>query len=91
MKFDELYMKNMLSRCYPEEGLSRIPRSSLNYTIQTGGDWTPIRDVLKKWEKAGLLSLVKDPEFSKDDEICVVMKTFFNGELFPSNWIRDNA
>ena len=89
MAYDKLYMRNMLDRCFSQEGRSMIPRSALDYTSRTSGDWNPIKDALSEWELLGWLRIIDDPEFAEDDQYCVEMLTFMGGEEFPENWISD--
>ena len=82
------YMRNMLSRCYSEEGRSKVSKSSLDYTSRLGS-WDSVVSALEAWEDSGILKIVKDPRIGADDEVCVVFKTFFDGQRFPDHWIRD--
>jgi len=85
---DILYMRNMLSRCYPEEGISKVPKSGLDYTLRFYS-WDEIVHILETWEKLGVLTIVKDPRLAFDQDIYVIFQTFFDGTVFPPHWIRD--
>lgn len=74
----------MLSR----GGLSKVPKSSLDYTSQFG-DCASVLNVLRGWEEEGIIALIKDPRVADDVDVCVVFKSIFDGSEFPDHWIRD--
>lgn len=72
-------LKNGIKNMVLSNRVSGISRS----TIRGYGrdDWPTIKKALSEWEKKGYLKILKDPEFARDDEVCVEFLTFFE---FPS-------
>lgn len=83
------YFENMLERCYPQEGLSKVPAKSIDLRSQTNGQWEPITLILRDWERQGIVNIIKNPEDCEPNEICIKFNKFFSGKRFPLNWIRD--
>ena len=66
-----------------------VKKSDLDYSKQIQGGWDEIVQILISWEKSGLIRVLKDPKDSGDNDVCVQILKFLDGEDFPSNWIRD--
>jgi hypothetical protein len=85
----EEYIKKMINRCYPQEGICMVPKKSLDYTKEIMGGWTTINSMLDTWRDMGLIRILKYPGNADDNEICIEILRFLDGKDFPENWIRD--
>jgi len=85
----EEYIRKMVNRCYPQEGLCKIPRKGINYSAQIEGGFLTLKNILAKWENLGYIKIINDIEFCKDEDICVEVLKFLDGKEFPQDWIRD--
>jgi hypothetical protein len=83
------YIINMLNRCFPQEGISKVSKKYLDYTAETNGDWQPIVEILLQLEFNGIVKILKNPIDANADEICIQFLKFADGTEFPANWIRD--
>lgn len=85
----EEHFKKVMNRCFPQEGLSMVRKSELDYSKEMQDGWDGITKILISWEKIGLIQILKYPKSSNDNDVCIQILKFLDGEDFPPNWIRD--
>lgn len=75
-QFSENYLKALINRSLDDIATVQIQAG----LIGAGGqeNWNDIRKSLQKWEKAGYLKILKDPENSKPEDIVVEMISFID-------------
>jgi hypothetical protein len=87
---DQELIAQALMRGFPQEGLSKVPASSLDFRYLFKGDWSPIEFILISWQKKGLIKIVKLPSECDPKELSIViLKWIPGGQDLPENWIRD--
>jgi hypothetical protein len=87
----EEYFRKVLNRCFPQEGLSMVKKSDLDYSRELEGGWDEIEKILISWEKLGLIRILSYPHNSSNNDVCIQILKFLDGETFPSDWIRDST
>ena len=67
-----------------DDGAKSITRALL--VAAGGGDWTKIKTALAEWEGKGYLRILKDPEFAKDEDVCIEMLKYIDRVGPAPNW-----
>jgi hypothetical protein len=95
------WLRNTLNSL-AQNGVSKVRKKDLSQHLEFGYSstdsqrslkvklsWDEIVDELKKLEKSGVLSVLKEPHMAGEDEVCARLNTFVSGTPFPSGWVRD--
>jgi hypothetical protein len=67
-----------------DDGARHIRRSDI--VVFGGSNWSKIKAALTEWEGKGYLRIIKDPEFARDEEVCLEMLNYIDQKSPWRDW-----